>query len=387
MTLWNSLPLRMIRKKLRMAAVFVCLLLALTVMYHQLPVSADVTRLLTGRSANAAAAEGESGGLQEELRKMEYKIKTLEQGKKIYPEVKFLTYRDRKRILVTGGAGFVGSHLVDRLMMQGHEVTVVDNFFTGRKRNVEHWVGHENFELLHHDIVNPLYIEVDQIYHLASPASPPNYMYNPIKTLKTNTLGTINMLGLAKRVRARLLLASTSEVYGDPEIHPQNEDYWGHVNPIGPRACYDEGKRVAETMCYAYEKQENVEVRVARIFNTFGPRMHMNDGRVVSNFILQALQNESITVYGEGEQTRSFQYVSDLVDGLLALMNSNYSQPVNLGNPDEHSIMEFARIIRSLVGGASEIIKNPAKEDDPRRRKPDIARAQKYLNWSPQVKS
>ncbi|GFS22919.1 UDP-glucuronic acid decarboxylase 1 [Elysia marginata] len=283
MTLWNSLPLRMIRKKVKMAVVCLCFLLALTVFYHQLPVSADVTRLLSGRSAGAEGGEGGGGAdLQEELRKMENKIKTLEQGKKIYPEVKFLTYKDRKRILVTGGAGFVGSHLVDRLMMQGHEVTVVDNFFTGRKRNVEHWVGHENFELLHHDIVNPLYIEVDQIYHLASPASPPNYMYNPIKTLKTNTLGTINML--------------------DPEIHPQNEDYWGHVNPIGPRACYDEGKRVAETMCYAYEKQENVEVRVARIFNTFGPRMHMNDGRVVSNFILQALQNESITVRMGGQR-------------------------------------------------------------------------------------
>ncbi|KAK1903248.1 UDP-glucuronic acid decarboxylase 1, partial [Dissostichus eleginoides] len=226
-----------------------------------------------------------------------------------YPPVKFLSEKDRKRILITGGAGFVGSHLTDKLMMDGHEVTVVDNFFTGRKRNVEHWIGHENFELINHDVVEPLYIEVDQIYHLASPASPPNYMYNPIKTLKTNTIGTLNMLGLAKRVGARLLLASTSEVYGDPEVHPQNEEYWGHVNPIGPRACYDEGKRVAETMCYAYMKQEGVEVRVARIFNTFGSRMHMNDGRVVSNFILQALQGEPLTVYGSGSQTRAFQYV------------------------------------------------------------------------------
>ncbi|ELV09733.1 UDP-glucuronic acid decarboxylase 1 [Tupaia chinensis] len=236
----------------------------------------------------------------------------------------------REPLSVTGGAGFVGSHLTDKLMMDGHEVTVVDNFFTGRKRNVEHWIGHENFELINHDVVEPLYIEVDQIYHLASPASPPNYMYNPIKTLKTNTIGTLNMLGLAKRVGARLLLASTSEVYGDPEVHPQSEDYWGHVNPIGPRACYDEGKRVAETMCYAYMKQEGVEVRVARIFNTFGPRMHMNDGRVVSNFILQALQGEPLTVYGSGSQTRAFQYVSDLVNGLVALMNSNVSSPVNL---------------------------------------------------------
>jgi len=272
-----------------------------------------------------------------------------------------------------------------RFAVDGHEVTVADNFFTGRKRNVEHWLGHENFELINHDIVNPLYIEVDEIFHLASPASPPNYMYNPIKTIKTNTLGTINMLGLAKRVRAKLLMASTSEVYGDPEVHPQTEDYWGHVNPIGPRACYDEGKRVAETMCYAYHKQDGVQVRVARIFNTFGPRMHMNDGRVVSNFILQALQDEDITVYGEGKQTRSFQYVSDLVDGLIALMNGNYTQPVNVGNPDEHTIIEFAQIIRKLVGGISNIVHRPALTDDPQRRKPDISRAKKYIGWQPRV--
>jgi len=224
----------------------------------------------------------------------------------------------------------VGCHLVNALMLEGHEVTVVDNFFTGRKSNVEQWIGHDNFELINHDVVEPLYIEVDQIYHLASPASPPHYMYNPIKTIKTNTIGTLNMLGLAKRVRATLLLASTSEVYGDPEVHPQPETYWGHVNPIGPRACYDEGKRVAETMCYAYQKQEKVNIRVARIFNTYGPRMHMNDGRVVSNFILQALQGQPLTIYGTGSQTRSFQYVTDLVDGLIRLMNSNVSLPVNL---------------------------------------------------------
>ncbi|KAL3847103.1 hypothetical protein ACJMK2_018033 [Sinanodonta woodiana] len=323
--------------------------------------------------------------VMEEIAQLKKKVLELEKGTKKYPETKFLNYKDRKRILITGGAGFVGSHLSDKLMKQGHEVTVVDNFFTGRKLNVEHWIGHPNFELIHHDIVNPLYIEVDQIYHLASPASPPNYMYNPIKTIKTNTVGTINMLGLARRTRARLLLASTSEVYGDPEVHPQNEEYWGHVNPIGPRACYDEGKRVAETMCYAYAKQENIEVRVARIFNTFGPRMHMNDGRVVSNFILQALQGQPITVYGEGKQTRSFQYVTDLVEGLVALMNSNYSQPVNLGNPDEHTIMDFADIIKRLVGGDSKVVNKPAMQDDPRKRKPDISRAKLYLNWEPKV--
>uniref|UniRef100_A0A8C5GNB9 UDP-glucuronic acid decarboxylase 1 n=1 Tax=Gouania willdenowi TaxID=441366 RepID=A0A8C5GNB9_GOUWI len=318
-----------------------------------------------------------------------------------YPPVKFLSEKDRKRILITGGAGFVGSHLTDKLMMDGHEVTVVDNFFTGRKRNVEHWLGHENFELINHDVVEPLYIEVDQIYHLASPASPPNYMYNPIKTLKTNTIGTLNMLGLAKRVGARLLLASTSEVYGDPEVHPQNEEYWGHVNPIGPRACYDEGKRVAETMCYAYMKQEGVEVRVARIFNTFGSRMHMNDGRVVSNFILQALQGEPLTCVFNLQHLKnrnlnanalcpnfimmSCLFPSDLVNGLVLLMNSNISSPVNLGNPEEHTILEFARLIKSLVVSRSQIQFLPEAQDDPQRRRPDIQKAKMMLGWEPVV--
>ncbi|XP_046423409.1 UDP-glucuronic acid decarboxylase 1 isoform X2 [Neodiprion virginianus] len=321
--------------------------------------------------------------LEDKLHRIEAKIES--RVPKNFPTVKFLNYKNRKRILVTGGAGFVGSHLVDRLMLAGHEVIVADNFFTGRKRNVEHWVGHENFELVHHDIVRPLYLEVDEIYHLASPASPPHYMHNPVKTIKTNTVGTINMLGLAKRVGARVLIASTSEVYGDPDEHPQSETYWGHVNPIGPRACYDEGKRVAETLSYAYMRQEGVSVRVARIFNTFGPRMHMNDGRVVSNFILQALQNDSITIYGNGKQTRSFQYVSDLVDGLVALMGSNYTLPVNIGNPIEHTIEEFASMIKELVGGTSKIVELAAVEDDPQRRKPDISRAKKYLDWEPKV--
>lgn len=325
---------------------------------------------------------------QEKIRSLEGKLERLLEGLPhvaSYPEVKFRTYKDRKRVLVTGGAGFVGSHLVDKLMMDGHEVFVVDNYFTGRKRNIEQWLGHENFEMLHHDIVNPLYIEVDEIYHLASPASPPHYMYNPVKTIKTNTVGTVNMLGLAKRTKARILIASTSEVYGDPEVHPQPETYWGHVNPIGPRACYDEGKRVAETLAYAYQKQSGVEVRVARIFNTYGPRMHANDGRVVSNFIIQALEERPLTIYGSGEQTRSFQYVSDLVTGLVLLMNSSYSQPVNIGNPEEHKISTFATIIRDMVGGGSRIEHQPPVEDDPQRRRPDIALAKDVLDWRPLV--
>ncbi|PNF40856.1 UDP-glucuronic acid decarboxylase 1, partial [Cryptotermes secundus] len=345
------------------------------------------THQYAAAQVNEISPPGDIHSFQEvwkKIKELAKKMKVLE--KRIpqrYPDVKYLNYRSRKRILITGGAGFVGSHLVDRLMMAGHEVIVADNFFTGRKQNVEHWIGHENFELIHHDIVNPLYIEVDEIYHLASPASPPHYMYNPVKTIKTNTVGTINMLGLAKRVGAKVLIASTSEVYGDPEVHPQPESYWGHVNPIGPRACYDEGKRVAETLSYAYAKQEKVDVRVARIFNTFGPRMHMDDGRVVSNFILQALKNEPITIYGHGKQTRSFQYVSDLVDGLIALMASNYTLPVNLGNPTEYTIEEFASMIKRLVGRPSTIKQVAAVEDDPQRRKPDISRAKKYLGWEP----
>jgi len=264
-------------------------------------------------------------------------------------------------------------------------VFVADNYFTGSKRNIEQWIGHENFEMLHHDIVNPLYIEVDEIYHLASPASPPHYMYNPVKTIKTNTVGTVNMLGLAKRTKARILIASTSEVYGDPEVHPQPESYWGNVNPIGPRACYDEGKRVAETLAYAYHKQSGVDVRVARIFNTYGPRMHANDGRVVSNFIIQAIENKPITIYGSGEQTRSFQYVSDLVSGLVSLMKSEYQNPVNIGNPQERSINTFATLIRDTVKSKSEIVHKPAVEDDPQRRRPDISTAMRELDWSPKV--
>eukprot|EP00005_Dracoamoeba_jomungandri_P006983 CAMPEP_0174271960 /NCGR_PEP_ID=MMETSP0439-20130205/49584_1 /TAXON_ID=0 /ORGANISM="Stereomyxa ramosa, Strain Chinc5" /LENGTH=305 /DNA_ID=CAMNT_0015362257 /DNA_START=274 /DNA_END=1191 /DNA_ORIENTATION=- len=285
--------------------------------------------------------------------------------------------------MVTGGAGFVGSHLVDRLMLMGHQVLVIDNYFTGKKWNIQQWIGHPNFEVIRHDVVDHIAAEVDEIYHLASPASPPHYQENPTKTIKTNVMGTINILGLAKRVKAKVLLASTSEVYGDPEIHPQTEDYWGHVNPIGPRACYDEGKRVAETLMYSYQTQQGVDIRVARIFNTFGPRMNLNDGRVVSNFIIQSLQNKNLTIYGDGSQTRSFQFVHDLVNGLIKLMNSNYSMPVNIGNPREFTILEFAKMIKEKTGTSGKIIHQPGAIDDPRRRRPDITVAQEKIGWHP----
>merc|ERR1719468_936985 len=336
---------------------------------------------MNGDATQLEEANKVIGVLETKLQKLENKMT---QGRS-YPQVKFRTYKDKKRILVTGGAGFVGSHLVDKLMLDGYQVFVADNYFTGSKRNIEQWVGRENFEMMHHDIVNPLFIEVDEIYHLASPASPPHYMYNPVKTITTNTIGTHNMLGLAKRTQARILIASTSEVYGDPEVHPQPESYWGNVNPIGPRACYDEGKRVAETLAYAYNKQSGVEVRVARIFNTYGPRMHANDGRVVSNFVIQALENKPITIYGSGEQTRSFQYVSDLVQGLVTLMASDYILPVNIGNPEERSIKTFATLIREMVDSGSEIVNRPEVEDDPRKRRPDISTAAKVLGWAPRV--
>jgi len=290
------------------------------------------------------------------------------------------------RILVTGGAGFIGSHLIDRLMSAGHEVICLDNFFTGRKQNVLQWLDHPYFELIRHDVTEPIRLEVDQIYHLACPASPVHYQYNPVKTIKTNVMGTLNMLGLAKRVKARFLLASTSEVYGDPEIHPQPEDYRGNVNPIGIRSCYDEGKRVAETLAFDYHRQNNVEIRVARIFNTYGPRMLENDGRVVSNFVVQALKAIPLTVYGDGSQTRSFCYVSDLVDGLVRLMNNEqHTGPVNLGNPEEYTILGLARAIQDMVNPGTDIQLKPLPQDDPRRRKPDITRAQAWLGWQPTV--
>jgi UDP-glucuronate decarboxylase len=290
------------------------------------------------------------------------------------------------RILVTGGAGFIGSHLCERLLGEGNEVLCLDNFFTGRRENIFHLLDNPRFELLRHDVTEPILLEVDQIYNLACPASPVHYQYNPVKTVKTNVMGAINMLGLAKRVRARILQASTSEVYGDPLIHPQKEDYWGNVNPIGLRSCYDEGKRIAETLMTDYHRQNNVDIRIARIFNTYGPRMLENDGRVVSNFIVQALRGEPLTLYGEGQQTRSFCYVDDLVEGLTRLMNTDHlHDPVNLGNPGEFTIMQLAEEVIQACDSKSGFTYLPLPADDPRQRKPDITRAQKALGWNPTI--
>ncbi|XP_072976544.1 UDP-glucuronic acid decarboxylase 6-like [Typha angustifolia] len=290
------------------------------------------------------------------------------------------------RILVTGGAGFIGSHLVDKLMEnEKNEVIVADNFFTGSKDNIRKWIGHPRFELIRHDVVEPLLVEVDQIYHLACPASPIFYKYNPVKTIKTNVMGTLNMLGLAKRVGARILLTSTSEVYGDPLEHPQTEEYWGNVNPIGVRSCYDEGKRVAETLMFDYHRQHGIEIRIARIFNTYGPRMNIDDGRVVSNFIAQALRGESLTVQAPGTQTRSFCYVSDMVDGLIRLMEGNHTGPINIGNPGEFTMMELADTVKELIDPAVPVKMVDNTPDDPRQRKPDITKANKLLGWEPKV--
>ena len=289
------------------------------------------------------------------------------------------------KILVTGGAGFIGSHLIDRLMNQGHEVLCLDNFYTGSKQNILKWLDNPKFELVRHDITEPIRLEVDQVYHLACPASPVHYQFNPVKTIKTNVMGTLNMLGLAKRVKARFLLASTSEVYGDPDVHPQSEEYRGNVNCIGPRSCYDEGKRVAETLAFEYYREHKVDIRVARIFNTFGPRMQEQDGRVVSNFIVQSIKGTPLTIYGDGSQTRSFCYVSDLVEGLMRLMNGDFVGPVNLGNPGEYTILELAQIIQGMINPDTELIYKPLPEDDPKQRQPDITRAQTYLNWEPTI--
>ncbi len=289
------------------------------------------------------------------------------------------------RNLITGGAGFLGSHLVDRLMSQGEEVICLDNYFTGRKENLKNWINHPRFELIRHDVTEPIKLEIDRIWHLACPASPVHYQYNPIKTAKTSFLGTYNMLGLARRVGARLLLASTSEVYGDPEIHPQPENYRGCVNTIGIRSCYDEGKRIAETLCFDYQRMHSTQIRVMRIFNTYGPRMLSNDGRVVSNFIVQALLGEPLTIYGDGAQTRSFCYVDDLIDGMIKLMNGNHCGPINIGNPGEFTIKQLAELVRERINPKLELIYKPLPEDDPMQRKPVIDLAIEELNWKPTV--
>ena len=293
----------------------------------------------------------------------------------------------QKRILITGGAGFLGSHLCDRLIAEGHDILCMDNFFTGSKRNINHLFGKPNFELIRHDLVQPIFIEADEIYNLACPASPIHYQYNPVKTIKTSVMGSINMLGLAKRVKAKILQASTSEIYGDPTVHPQKEDYWGNVNTIGPRSCYDEGKRCTETLFFDYHRQNGINIRVVRIFNTYGPRMHPNDGRVVSNFIVQALKNQDITVYGDGTQTRSFCYVDDMIEGLIRMMNGpdDFIGPLKLGNSDEFSILQLAEMIIKLIGSRSKIIFKPLPQDDPLQRQPDITMARERLDWKPMI--
>jgi len=292
-----------------------------------------------------------------------------------------------KRILVTGGAGFLGSHLCDRLVAQGHDIICLDNFFTSQKHNVAHLLAKSNFELIRHDVVEPIFLEVDEIYNLACPASPVHYQYNPVKTVKTSVMGAINMLGLAKRTRAKILQASTSEIYGEPSIHPQPESYWGNVNPIGIRACYDEGKRCAETLFFDYHRSNHVNVRVIRIFNTYGPRMHPYDGRVVSNFILQALQGNEITIYGDGKQTRSFCYVDDLIDGIMRMMNGpdSFIGPVNIGNPGEFTMLDLAQLVLEMTGSKAKIAYMPRPKDDPSQRRPDINLAKKHLGWEPKV--
>jgi len=294
---------------------------------------------------------------------------------------------NRKRVLVTGGAGFLGSHLCERLLKEGCDVLSVDNFYSGTKDNVAHLLNNPHFELMRHDVTFPLYVEIDEIYNLACPASPIHYQWDPVQTTKTSVHGAINMLGLAKRTKAKILQASTSEVYGDPEIHPQKENYWGHVNPIGIRSCYDEGKRCAETLFFDYHRQHNLDIKVVRIFNTYGPRMHPNDGRVVSNFIVQALRGENITIYGDGSQTRSFCYVDDLIEGFIRMMASpkEVTGPINIGNPKEFTIKQLAETVLKMVGGESKLVLHPLPQDDPKQRQPDITVARKTLNWEPQV--
>ncbi|XP_039834058.1 UDP-glucuronic acid decarboxylase 2-like [Panicum virgatum] len=352
---------------------------------------ASLVFLLLAPSGSPPAGAASSGGSAAHLAAVglaawQYSSsRTLEGGVRSAARVPLGLKRKGLRVVVTGGAGFVGSHLVDRLLARGDSVIVVDNLFTGRKENVLHHGGNPRFEMIRHDVVEPILLEVDQIYHLACPASPVHYKHNPVKTIKTNVVGTLNMLGLAKRVGARFLLTSTSEVYGDPLQHPQVETYWGNVNPIGVRSCYDEGKRTAETLTMDYHRGANLEVRIARIFNTYGPRMCIDDGRVVSNFVAQALRKEPLTVYGDGKQTRSFQYVSDLVEGLMKLMEGDHVGPFNLGNPGEFTMLELAKVVQDTIDPNARIEFRPNTADDPHKRKPDISRAKELLGWEPKI--
>lgn len=363
-------PMHYVLKEQRWLFVLVGMLIASTIFILQPSLAKRDIRKNIGGAEKFLSSSGGNSGVQ--------KTTTVS---RIVGGVK----RQPLRIVVTGGAGFVGSHLVDRLLERGDNVIVIDNFFTGRKENVMHHFKNPRFELIRHDVVEPILLEVDQIYHLACPASPVHYKFNPVKTIKTNVMGTLNMLGLAKRIGARFLLTSTSEVYGDPLQHPQTETYWGNVNPIGVRSCYDEGKRTAETLTMDYHRGANVEVRIARIFNTYGPRMCIDDGRVVSNFVAQALRKEPLTVYGDGKQTRSFQYVSDLVDGLIRLMENNHVGPFNLGNPGEFTMLELAQVVKETIDSSARIEFKENTADDPHKRKPDITKAKDLLKWEPRI--
>ncbi|KAL5198218.1 hypothetical protein ABZP36_001730 [Zizania latifolia] len=388
---WRARAMRYVLGEQRLAFAFVgmaiaslMLLLAAPSGRHDAAASTSGHELMSGAAASTSVARLAAAGMAARqytgVARMAY-----EGPRRVPGRVPLGLKRKGLRVVVTGGAGFVGSHLVDRLLARGDTVIVVDNFFTGRKENVLHHAGNPNFEMIRHDVVEPILLEVDQIYHLACPASPVHYKHNPVKTIKTNVVGTLNMLGLAKRVGARFLLTSTSEVYGDPLQHPQVETYWGNVNPIGVRSCYDEGKRTAETLTMDYHRGANLEVRIARIFNTYGPRMCIDDGRVVSNFVAQALRKEPLTVYGDGKQTRSFQYVSDLVEGLMKLMEGEHVGPFNLGNPGEFTMLELAKVVQDTIDPNARIEFRPNTADDPHKRKPDISRAKELLGWEPVI--
>ncbi|XP_064950939.1 UDP-glucuronic acid decarboxylase 2 [Musa acuminata AAA Group] len=381
--LWFSRPLRYLIREQRLA--FLLVGMALATLFFALAPSSSPSSYSSATAAELALRSAMELARFGEHHRHRAAFEAATSRGFVGGKVPLGIKRKGLRIVVTGGAGFVGSHLVDRLIARGDSVIVVDNFFTGRKENVMHHFGNPNFELIRHDVVEPLLLEVDQIYHLACPASPVHYKFNPVKTIISNVVGTLNMLGLAKRVGARFLLTSTSEVYGDPLQHPQVETYWGNVNPIGVRSCYDEGKRTAETLTMDYHRGAQVEVRIARIFNTYGPRMCIDDGRVVSNFVAQALRKEPLTVYGDGKQTRSFQYVSDLVEGLMRLMEGEHVGPFNLGNPGEFTMLELANVVQETIDPNAKIEFRPNTEDDPHKRKPDITRAKELLGWEPKI--